>query len=109
MSLPALDSRLQNTGRAPKPKSPRHEDRGLWLAGALAYSARAFAHGAKLVVCGHSHVPLIASDEAFAIFNPGSCGPQRYQLPIVFGVIDIGPGGLTMRHVDCSNGKPWLP
>lgn len=70
---------------------------------------RAEKHGAALVVCGHSHVPLIAYDGALAIFNPGSCGPQRFNLPIVFGVIDLGPEGLTMRHVDCETGQRWLP
>lgn len=65
--------------------------------------------GADLVVCGHSHVPLIARDGRFVVFNPGSIGPRRFALPIVFGVLEIGPGGVTPRHVDCETGARWRP
>jgi putative phosphoesterase len=65
--------------------------------------------GAGLVVCGHSHVPFIGRDRGLAVFNPGSIGPRRFQLPIVFGVIELAGGRLTMRHVDCETGRPWAP
>ena len=71
--------------------------------------ARAVAAGAGLVVCGHSHVPLIGRDGALALFNPGSCGPRRFRLPILFGVIDLGPAGVTLRHVSCETGERWTP
>ena len=58
------------------------------------------AADAGLVVCGHSHVPLLVRDGDLVVFNPGSCGPRRVGLPITFGVIDIGPEGATLRHVD---------
>ncbi|HEX2956912.1 MAG TPA: metallophosphoesterase family protein, partial [Chitinispirillaceae bacterium] len=41
---------------------------------------------ASLVVCGHSHIPFIGSHHGIAMFNPGSAGPRRSGLPIVFGV-----------------------
>jgi len=62
-----------------------------------------------LVICGHSHLPLIARDGALAIFNPGSIGPRRFQLPIVYGTIAIGPAGIEFGHVNCETGAAWVP
>jgi putative phosphoesterase len=70
---------------------------------------RARAKKASLVVCGHSHVPFIGKDRDLFVFNPGSAGPRRFQLPIVFGVIDISAQGVRVRHVDCETGATWLP
>lgn len=67
------------------------------------------AEGASLVVCGHSHVPFIGRDRGIAIFNPGSIGPRRFHLPIVFGVLDITPTSVRMHHVDCETGAVWTP
>jgi predicted phosphodiesterase len=63
--------------------------------------------GANLVVCGHSHVPFAAHDRGITVFNPGSVGPRRFQLPVVFGVIDVKPDGVAVRHVCCATGTPW--
>ena len=65
--------------------------------------------GAGVVVCGHSHVPFIGMDRGLAVFNPGSIGPRRFKLPIVFGVMDLAPGGIRMHHVDCETGERWVP
>ena len=67
------------------------------------------AEGARIVVCGHSHVPFIGRDRELTIFNPGSIGPRRFQLPIVFGVIDIRWPSVSMKHVDCETGQQWIP
>ena len=67
------------------------------------------ARSADLVVCGHSHVPFIGRDKGLVVFNPGSIGPRRFHLPIVFGVLRIGPGGIALRHVSCETGETWLP
>jgi hypothetical protein len=72
-------------------------------------AALAEAAGAKLIVCGHSHVPFIGRDRGLTVFNPGSIGPRRMHLPIVFGVIEIKAGKLSMRHIDCETGEAWLP
>jgi len=63
----------------------------------------------SLVVCGHSHVPFIGRDRGFSLFNPGSIGPRRFQLPIVLGAIDITPTTARLTHIDCETGKPWTP
>ena len=70
---------------------------------------RAHAESAALVVCGHSHVPFIGRDRGLAIFNPGSIGPRRFTLPIVFGQITIDPTGVRLAHIDCATGQPWHP
>ncbi|HZF51958.1 MAG TPA: metallophosphoesterase family protein [Polyangiaceae bacterium] len=67
------------------------------------------AEGASLVVCGHSHVPFIGRDRGVTVFNPGSIGPRRFHLPIVFGVIDISRSRVDLRHVDCETGETWMP
>ena len=67
------------------------------------------AEGAALVVCGHSHVPFIGRDRGIAVFNPGSVGPKRFALPIVFGTIDITPDAIRLAHIDCATGEPWTP
>ncbi|MBX3232189.1 MAG: metallophosphoesterase family protein [Labilithrix sp.] len=64
---------------------------------------------AQLVVCGHSHVPFIGRDKDLGVFNPGSIGPRRFHLPIVFGVMELAAGRLAMKHVSCETGKTWLP
>lgn len=67
------------------------------------------AERAHLVVCGHSHVPLIGRDQGIALFNPGSIGPRRFSLPITFGVLDVQPTGVSIRHFCCETGEEWKP
>jgi putative phosphoesterase len=66
-------------------------------------------HAATLVVCGHSHVPFIGKDRGIFVFNPGSVGPRRFGLPIVFGMMDIATTGSRLRHIDCETGRPFEP
>jgi uncharacterized protein len=72
-------------------------------------AASAREKGAQAVVCGHSHVPFIGRDRGLTVFNPGSIGPRRFQLPIVFGTMDVTPTGLRLAHVDCETGATWTP
>ena len=67
------------------------------------------AERAALVVCGHSHVPFIGRERDLTVFNPGSIGPRRFQLPIVFGTIAVAPAGIRLAHIDCETGRPWSP
>lgn len=70
---------------------------------------RARAENAQLIVCGHSHVPFIGQENGLTVFNPGSVGPRRFHLPIVFGLIDIEPASVRLTHIDCETGQPWSP
>jgi len=67
------------------------------------------AERASLVVCGHSHVPFIGQERELTVFNPGSIGPRRFQLPIVFGTIILTPRGVRLAHINCETGMPWTP
>lgn len=77
------------------------------LRGEVARMAR--ADGAQLVVCGHSHVPFMGRDGGLTVFNPGSIGPRRFHLPIVFGTMDVTPRGVALAHIDCETGQRWSP
>ncbi|MBL9015553.1 MAG: metallophosphoesterase family protein [Myxococcales bacterium] len=65
--------------------------------------------GASLILCGHSHVPFIGRDRGLTVFNPGSIGPRRFLLPIVFGTIDVTATGVRLAHVNCETGGAWSP
>ena len=80
---------------------------GIKLRAEIASTAR--KERASLVVCGHSHVPFIGSDKGIGVFNPGSIGPKRFQLPIVLGVLDIEGDRASLRHIDCATGQVWAP
>lgn len=64
---------------------------------------------ASIIICGHSHVPFIGQERGLTIFNPGSIGPRRFRLPILFGMMELSSQGVTLQHFDCETGKPWLP
>ena len=66
-------------------------------------------HAADLVICGHSHVPFAGRDRGFVVFNPGSIGPRRFGLPIVYGMLELSANRLHVKHVDCETGKDWMP
>lgn len=77
------------------------------LRGEVARMAR--AEGASLIVCGHSHVPFMGRDRDLTFFNPGSVGPKRFHLPILFGTIEVTPSGVQLFHFDCETGQRWTP
>lgn len=71
---------------------------------------RAHAAEAKIVVCGHSHVPFLGRDKNLVVFNPGSIGPRRFTLPIVFGIMDVVDSKqIRFEHISCETGERWLP
>ena len=67
------------------------------------------AEGAAIVVCGHSHVPFLGRDGGLTIVNPGSIGPRRFQLPIVFALMDVTAAAIAVHHVSCETGARWEP
>jgi hypothetical protein len=69
----------------------------------------AIARQAALVICGHSHVPFIGRDHGLGMFNPGSIGPRRFALPIVFGTLEIDARGVHLAHTDAETGRAWSP
>jgi putative phosphoesterase len=44
------------------------------------------------VLYGHSHKPGIRRHKGVLYFNPGSCGPRRFELPVTAGLLILEPG-----------------
>ena len=44
------------------------------------------------VLFGHSHVPNFYRRKGVLYFNPGSCGPRRFELPVTAGLIEVKGG-----------------
>lgn len=44
------------------------------------------------VLYGHSHRPSIEARKGVLYFNPGSCGPCRFELPITIGLMTVDRG-----------------
>jgi putative phosphoesterase len=51
------------------------------------------AAGFSAVLFGHSHKAEIRRHKDLLYFNPGSCGPRRFQLPVTIGFLHIGMDG----------------
>lgn len=45
------------------------------------------------VLFGHSHVPNYYTRKGVLYFNPGSCGPRRFELPVTVGLLTVGEEG----------------
>jgi hypothetical protein len=45
------------------------------------------------VLCGHTHAPTQYRKRGVLYFNPGSCGPRRFNLPITVGMLTIESNG----------------
>jgi putative phosphoesterase len=43
------------------------------------------------VLYGHSHRPQIETRKGVLFFNPGSCGPKRFELPVTIGMLTLAP------------------
>ena len=41
------------------------------------------------VLSGHTHVPNYITKKGVLYFNPGSCGPRRFDLPVTLGLLTI--------------------
>ena len=45
------------------------------------------------VLYGHTHVPNFYKKKGVLYFNPGSCGPRRFQLPVSIGLLTLDQDG----------------
>lgn len=55
-----------------------------------------------LVISGHSHQPAIEEKEGVTYLNPGSCGPQRFSLPIALAFLTVTKDGLDIEPVELA-------
>src|SRR5271166_5363246 len=51
------------------------------------------------VLSGHSHVPNFYRRKGVLYFNPGSCGPRRFQLPITVGLMTVSEDGAMEAEI----------
>lgn len=68
-----------------------------------AMSGDARAEGIRVVVSGHSHMPLIEMRDGLLFVNPGSAGPRRFKLPIAIGELTIEGASVTARIVNLED------
>lgn len=57
------------------------------------------------VLFGHSHQPGIRRHKGVLYFNPGSCGPRRFDLPVTIGLMTLAQNAdpeATIVHLDIS-------
>jgi putative phosphoesterase len=45
------------------------------------------------VLHGHTHVPNFYTKKGVLYFNPGSCGPRRFELPVTIGLLTVSTDG----------------
>jgi hypothetical protein len=51
------------------------------------------------VLSGHTHVPNFFTKKNVLYFNPGSCGPRRFELPVTVGLLEMVGEELRPRIV----------
>src|ERR1035437_5522217 len=57
------------------------------------------------VLYGHTHVPNFYRRKGVLYFNPGSCGPRRFRLPVTVGLLTVGEDGefkARIVELDCD-------
>ena len=53
----------------------------------------------SVVLFGHSHKPEIRRHKGVLYFNPGSCGPRRFSLPVSIGKLTLEDGASPSAEV----------
>ena len=51
------------------------------------------------VLYGHSHVPNYHTRNGVLYFNPGSCGPRRFELPVTIGLLTVKTSGVLKPEI----------
>jgi putative phosphoesterase len=59
--------------------------------------------GVQAVITGHSHKPKMFERDGVSYFNPGSCGPRRFNLPISIGEMIIRGSTIHARTVELKD------
>lgn len=51
------------------------------------------------VLYGHTHVPNYHTKKGVLYFNPGSCGPRRFELPVTIGLLTLTKTGTPKPEI----------
>ena len=60
--------------------------------------------GFSAIISGHSHKPSIRNQKGVLMLNPGSAGPQRFNLPVSVALIYVKNGRLEPKLVELAVG-----
>lgn len=63
--------------------------------------------GARLLVYGHSHRPVVVVEHGLLHVNPGAAGPRRFRLPRSAGLMELHGRRIDVRLFDLD--RPDLP
>jgi putative phosphoesterase len=63
------------------------------------------AAGFHIVVSGHSHKPGKMERDGVLYINPGSAGPQRFQLPVTLAVLRLDRTPWEVEFVDLEQSR----
>ena len=74
--------------KSTRPTGSRRPSKDPQMARSL-WNRRKFA----AVLHGHTHVPNFYTKKSVLYFNPGSCGPRRFELPVTVGLLTLGADG----------------
>jgi putative phosphoesterase len=55
------------------------------------------ALGIRMIVSGHSHIPMVKEHNGVLFINPGSAGPRRFRLPVSVGELVISGSQVSGR------------
>ncbi|MDK2877727.1 MAG: uncharacterized protein PWR06_443 [Thermoanaerobacteraceae bacterium] len=61
------------------------------------------AAGFDVVICGHSHKPLLEKHDGVIYLNPGSAGPKRFTLPIGAAKLKIEGKSIDVEFIKLSD------
>ncbi|MBZ5591129.1 MAG: metallophosphatase family protein [Acidobacteriia bacterium] len=65
------------------------------------------AAGFQIVVSGHSHKPAREERGGVLYINPGSAGPQRFQLPITVARLHLAQKPWNVEFIELSSGRSF--
>jgi putative phosphoesterase len=74
----------------------------LYEGGKLTKDGRAFLEREQPDICvfGHTHQPKVEWFGNTLLFNPGSAGPQRFNLPRAVGTLEMIDGKIRPMHIE---------
>jgi putative phosphoesterase len=74
----------------------------LYEGGKLTKEGRAFLQETQSDLCifGHTHRPNVEWFGKTLLFNPGSAGPKRFNLPRTVGILEMMDGMIKPRHIE---------
>lgn len=60
----------------------------------------------EIVVCGHSHKPMLEQRDGITYLNPGAAGKKRFSLPISVALLHAENGGWEVRFINLLDERP---